>query len=168
MANIITSIRILCSLILLFCPTFSPAFYVLYILAGLTDMIDGAVARKLGTESEFGSKLDTATDFVFVAVCLIKMLPILNIPQWLYIWIGVIALIKVINAISGFIIQRKLAAVHSIMNKITGAMLFALPLTLSIIELKYSSIIVCVVATFSAIQEGHYIRTGKEKIAKGE
>ena len=71
-ANIITGIRIICSIAILFFPALSPAFYVLYIIAGISDMIDGAVARKTGTVSEFGSKLDTAADFVLVAVCLIN------------------------------------------------------------------------------------------------
>ena len=48
-ANLITGTRILCSIALLFCQTFSPPFFALYIIAGLTDMIDGTVARKAGT-----------------------------------------------------------------------------------------------------------------------
>ncbi len=44
MANFITGLRIVFSVVLLFCPVFSPAFYALYIAAGVTDMIDGAVA----------------------------------------------------------------------------------------------------------------------------
>ena len=58
MANSITAIRIACSIALLFCPAFSPAFYTLYIIAGVSDMIDGTVARKTGTVSEFGSGRD--------------------------------------------------------------------------------------------------------------
>ena len=83
MANLITGIRIVCSIVLLFCPVFSPAFYALYVTAGVSDMIDGAVARKTGTASEFGSKLDTAADFVFVVVCLIKLIPVIHAPTWL-------------------------------------------------------------------------------------
>jgi len=62
MANIITGIRILLSVALLFYPAFSPTFYALYIAAGFSDMIDGAVARKTGSVSEFGSRLDTIAD----------------------------------------------------------------------------------------------------------
>lgn len=121
-------------------------------------MIDGTVARKTNSVSELGSKLDTFADFVFVVVCLIKLIPIIDIPLWLYIWIGVIALIKVINVVLGFIIQKKLAAVHNVMNKFTGVLLFALPLTLSVIDFKYSAIFVCSVATFAALWEGYFIR----------
>ena len=163
-ANPITGTRILCSIALLFCPAFSASFIILYLIAGLTDMIDGAVARKTGTVSAFGAKLDTAADFVFVAVCLCKLLPSLAVPLWLWIWIVLIALIKMINIISGYVIQKRFVAMHTIMNKVTGILLFILPLTLPVVELKYSAPLVCALATFAAIQEGHYIRTGKEDL----
>lgn len=124
-------------------------------------MIDGAVARKTNTVSEFGSKLDTLADLVFVVVCMIKLLTVLNVPLFLWIWTGAIAVIKVVNVISGYSVHKKFVAMHTVMNKITGLMLFLLPLTLKFIELKYSGGVVCVVAAFASIQEGHYIRTGK-------
>ena len=161
MANIITGFRVLISIALLFCPVFSPVFYVLYLIAGLSDMIDGTIARRMNTVSEFGARFDTAADFVFVTVCLIKLLPVIIIPAWLYVWIVLIALIKIINIVSGYIVQKKLVAVHSVMSKVTGGLLFILPLTLSIVPLKYSAVPVCAVATFAAVQEGHFIRTGR-------
>ena len=161
-ANFITGTRILCCVALLFCQAFSLSFFGLYLAAGLTDMIDGPVARKTGTVSELGAKLDTAADFVFVAVCLWKLLPSLAVPLWLWIWIVLIVLIKMINMISGYVIQKSFVAIHTIMNKVTGILLFILPLTLPIVELKYSAPLVCAAATFAAIQEGHFIRTGKE------
>ena len=161
-ANVITIFRIAASIVLLFCPVFSPVFYTLYIAAGLSDMLDGFVARKTDTVSKLGARLDTIADFVLVVVCLVKLLPVLRIPAWLYIWIGIIALIKVVNIISGFAVQKKLVAVHSVMNKVAGALLFLLPLTIPVLSLKYSAIVVCAVVTFAAIQEGHFIRTGRE------
>ena len=160
MANTITFFRISVSIVLLFCPVFSPAFYVFYIAAGLSDMLDGFVARKTDTVSKLGARLDTIADFVFVVVCLIKLLPILSIPAWLYVWIGIIALIKAVNIVSGFAVQKRFAAVHSVMNKVTGALLFLLPLTIPAVPLKYSAVIVCTVATLAAILEGHMISTG--------
>ncbi len=160
MANTITSIRVVCSIALLFFPVFSPAFYVLYLITGFTDMVDGTIARKTNTVSKVGSKLDTVADFVFVVICLIKLIPIMDVPTWIYVWAVIIALIKVINVVSGYVVQKKFAAVHTVMNKVAGALLFILPLTLSIIELKYSAMVVCAIATFAAIQEGHYVRTG--------
>ena len=162
MANTITFFRIAVSIALLFCPAFSPPFYVFYIAAGLSDMLDGFVARKTDTVSKFGARLDTIADFVLVVACLIKLLPILIIPAWLYGWIGMIALIKAVNIVSGFAVQKGFAAVHSVMNKATGVLLFLLPLAIPVLPLKYSAIVVCSAATFAAIQEGHFIRTGRE------
>ena len=163
MANIITGFRVLISIELLFYPVFSPVFYVLYLIAGLSDMIDGTIARRINTVSEFGARFDTAADFVFVVVCLIKLLPVISMPVWLWVWIVMIALIKTVNIISGYIVQRKLAVVHSVMNKVTGVMIFILPLTFFIIPLTYSAIPICAVATFAAVQEGHFIRTGRDE-----
>ena len=163
MANTITCIRILCAIALLFCRPLSPLFYALYITAGITDMIDGPVARKTNTVSEFGSGLDTAADFILVTACLIKLLPELDIPVWMSICIAVIAMIKVINIVYGCVMKKRFTAVHTVMNRITGFLLFVLPLTLKKIDLKYSGAAACTVALFAAIQEGHFIRTGKEQ-----
>ena len=93
---------------------------------------------------------------------LVKLLPVMNIPSWLWIWILIITVIKITNIISGFVCNKRFTVEHTVMNKITGFLLFVLPLTLFFIELKYSAVVVCTIATFSAVQEGHYIRTGQE------
>ena len=130
MANIITEIRIVLSAALLFRPTLSPGFYALYIAAGFSDMIDGAVARRTGTASELGSRLDTIAD---------------------------IALIKLANIAAGYIRHKEFISVHSVINKVTGLLLFVFPLTLTFIELRYSAAVVCMVATAAAIQEGYMV-----------
>ena len=160
-ANIITGFRIVLSEALLFCTVFSPEFYILYLAAGITDMTDGTVARKTNTVSKFGERLDSAADMIFVLVCFIRLIPVLDIALWLYIWIAVIVLIRIVNIISGFVIQKRFVILHTIMNKLTGALLFILPLTLQFVDLSYSAAVVCCFATFSAVQEGHYIRARK-------
>ena len=123
-------------------------------------MIDGTVARKTGTVSVFGSKFDTAADFVLVVVCLIKLIPVVHVPVWLIVWIIVIAVIRAVNLISGYVMRKEIIVLHTVMNKVTGILLFLLPLTLTLIDLKYSGAVVSAAATFAAIQEGHLIRTG--------
>ena len=78
MANAVTFFRMAAGIVLLFCPVFSPAFYVFYIAAGLSDMLDGFAARRTNTVSELGARLDTMADLLFVVMCLIKLL-------WLFI-----------------------------------------------------------------------------------
>ena len=156
-ANILTGCRILGSVLLLFFPAFSVAFCITYIFCGLSDMIDGTVARKTKSNSEFGAIFDTVSDFVFVVVSLIKFLLLIHIPIWLWIWLVIIAIIKIGNIIYGYSTKKQFIPPHTVMNKITGLLLFLLPLTFSFVELKYSSVIVCLVATFSAIKEGTFI-----------
>ncbi len=163
MANLITILRILASVALLFCPALSPAFFAVYIFAGVTDMLDGFVARRTGTVSDLGAKLDTIADLALAAVCLCKLLPILDLSGWLYGWIALIALIKAVNIVSGYVVEKRFISLHTPMNKATGVLLFLLPLTLSCIELKYTAIPLCAVATFAAVQEGHFIRTGRRE-----
>ena len=154
MANFITAIRILCSVALLFCAALSPWFYVLYITAGVSDMVDGWVARKTNTVSEFGSKLDTVADILFVVACMVKLLPVLHLPVWIYVWVGFIACIKVFNIVYSYVVRKQFLTDHSILNKVTGALLFLLPLTLSVIDVKYNAAVVCTVATVAAVKEG--------------
>lgn len=84
-ANIITASRILFSVLLLFLPVLGAGFCATYLLCGVTDMIDGTIARKTGTSSEFGARLDTVADFVFLFASLAKFHPMIRISKWLWV-----------------------------------------------------------------------------------
>ena len=161
-ANIITGSRAIFSLPLLIIPLSSAWFYILYLLCGLIDMIDGAIARKTAAVSQFGARLDTVADFVFMFVCLIKILPIIPIPTWVLVWITIIAIIKIFNVALVLIRKKKLISIHSVLNKITGFALFFLPLILTIAPTAYSVATVCVLATIAAMQEVHIIVKGQD------
>lgn len=156
-ANILTFCRIFGSILLLFFPASSIGFYTTYLLCGFSDIIDGRVARITNSTSKFGSQLDTIADLVFVLVSFFKLLPIIYIPKSLWIWFVIIAIIKISNIILGYISKKQFIAMHTIMNKIAGLLLFIFPLTFSFIEVKCSAVVVCFIATFAAIQEGIYI-----------
>jgi len=157
MANTITVSRIILSIFLLFCTPFSPVFYALYLTAGLTDMIDGTVARKTDTVSEFGGKLDTIADIVFTVVCMIIILPLIEMPVWIYLWITGIALIKFANIFISFIRLKKFTSVHSVLNKITGVALFVFPLNFNLIDTTLFAAALCVIATVAAIHESNSV-----------
>ncbi|MBQ2924839.1 MAG: CDP-alcohol phosphatidyltransferase family protein [Anaerotignum sp.] len=159
-ANFITGCRILGSVFLLFFSVFSIPFYMLYLFCGITDMVDGTIARKTGSVSEFGAKLDSAADIIFVTVSLLKFLPVLDIPNWLWFWMVSILIIRISNLIVGFIFQKRFMALHTVMNKLAGLLLFILPLTLQFIELEYTAVIVCTVATIAALQDGYRMKKG--------
>ena len=154
-ANIITGSRIMGSIALLFFSFPSLPFHITYLLCGFSDMIDGAIARKTTAVSSFGSKLDTVADIVFMVVCAVKLLPMIYLPIWVWMWIAVIALIKVTNIVWGFVRKKQLVDYHAVLNKITGSLLFLLPFTLQFIEPMYSFAVVCMIATIAAIKEGY-------------
>ena len=157
--NAISALRFLGAVCLLFFGVESCAFWVIYFVCGLSDMADGYLARKLGCESQVGALLDSLADLVFVVCCCFKLIPVLAFPKWLWIWGGVIVATKIINQISALVMYKKCIFPHTIANKVTGVLLFVgVPLTV-FLESIVPMVIIAVVATFAAAQEGHYIRT---------
>ena len=155
--NILSALRIIGAFCLLFCSPTSAAFWVIYGFCGVSDMVDGYLARRLHAESKTGAVLDSVADICFVACCAIKLIPVLQIPSWLWIWAGVIVLIKLFNQLSALTVHKRLCFPHTKANKLTGLLLFlSVPLTFwSVIPIA----IVAGVATIAAVQEGHVIRT---------
>ena len=160
-ANYISISRIIMSIALFIPKTFSIPFYIIYIYCGLTDIIDGFIARKYKITSQFGAKLDSIADIIFVFVSLLKIITVIEISIEIYIWIIIIVLIKVFNIILGYIQYKKLTLLHTIANKFTGLILFVIPLIIGVIDIRILEILICSIATFSAIQERYYIKIGK-------
>ena len=158
--NMITLSRIPMAVALPFVQSSPAVFWTLYLLCGLSDVLDGAVARSTGTVSRLGERLDTIADIIFVAVWMLLFIPAVNVGNWLWIWTGVIALIKVVNVISGLAMKKGFVAKHTPANKATGILLFLLPMIVlwEVIKVPYI-ILVSLLATFAAVQEGHLIRT---------
>ena len=162
--NIITLLRIAGSLSLLLCDVTGVVFWIIYGLCGISDIVDGWLARKLKCVTKKGALLDSIADICFVACCVWKLLPIFELPQWLWLWVGVIVAIKVVNQISALVIYGRCCFPHTLANKATGFLLFiAVPMTFwSIVPIA----IVASVATFAAIQEGHFIRRNAQQKSK--
>ena len=156
--NIITLLRIAGSLSLLLCDVTGVVFWIIYGLCGISDIVDGWLARKLKCVTKTGALLDSIADICFVACCAWKLLPILELTQWLWLWAGVIVVIKIVNQLSALVMCGRCYFPHTTANKATGFLLFiAVPMTFwSVIPLA----IVGTVATFAAIHE-HYIITNK-------
>ena len=155
--NVISVLRIAGSISLLFCNVEGWPFWTLYVLCGLSDLLDGWLARKLNAESKTGAVLDSVADILFVVCCAARLLQVVEIPVWLWIWAGVIVFIKTVNQISALIVCKRFCFPHTWANKLTGILLFlAAPSVFwSVIPIS----IVAAIATFAAAQEGHFIRT---------
>ena len=157
--NAITILRFFGAGCLLLCNPAAAAFWAIYGLCGISDMLDGYLARKLHAESKTGAVLDSVADICFVACCAIRLIPVVQIPTWLWIWAGVIVAIKIVNQVSVLIVCKRFCFPHTKANKLTGLLLFiAVPMVFwSIVPIAF----VAGVATFAAVQEGHFIRTGR-------
>ena len=157
--NIITALRIPWAICLLFIYPASVAFWAIYGVCGISDMLDGYLARRLHAESKTGAVLDSVADICFVACCAIRLIPVVHIPTWLWIWAGVIVAIKIINQVSSLIVCKRFCFLHTTANKLSGLLLFLTVPTVfwSIVPIA----VVAGIATFAAIQEGHFIRSKK-------
>ena len=157
--NILSASRIALCLPLLLADAMTVPFWVLYVIAGMTDMLDGFLARRWDVESKFGARLDSLADFVFVLAVGYKLFPWLKLPAALWMMIGFIALMKVSNAISSYVIIHKIAFLHTKANKLTGFLLFIGMMTIGqSYFIPVAWVIACTVL-FAAIQEGHLIRS---------
>ena len=150
--NNITLLRIVGSLGLLVCDVTGVVYWIIYALCGISDIVDGWLARKLKCVTKTGALLDSVADICFVACGAWKLMPILELPQWLWLWAGVIVAIKVVNQIFALVMYGCFQFPHTTANKWAGFLLFiAVPMTFwSIIPIT----IVASVATFAAIHEG--------------
>ena len=120
-------------------------------------MVDGTLARRLHAESKTGAALDSVADIILVVCCAARLVPVVEIPVWLWIWAGVIVFFKMVNQVSALVVCKRVCFVHTWANKLTGLLLFLMVPTVfwSVIPIA----IVAATATFAAAQEGHFIRT---------
>ena len=153
--NILTLLRMAGATALLWCDVHGTAFWAVYLLCGISDMADGALARKLGAATRTGALLDSIADLVFVACCCVTLLPVLSLPAWLWAWGAVIVAVKAANQAYALARYRKCVFAHTTANKATGLLLFlVLPFSLgSPIPLAVAA----AVATFAAVDEGAFL-----------
>ena len=153
LANMITASRIAFALAMLLSPPFSAAFWVFYLCGGLSDVLDGPIARKLNQQSDAGARLDSIADLVFAAALAIVVIRDIHIPMWLWLCALFIALLRGVSYGVGFFKYRAFASLHTYLNKAAGAAIFALPLLYALLGLAASASIVCLVALASAVEE---------------
>lgn len=153
LANYITLSRIILSIFILFTEPLSPIFFAIFIICGITDILDGYIARTYGLSSDLGSKLDSFADISFFLFFLMTISPILTHNHIIFLWIISISLIKIITIIIGFIKYGTLSLIHTYLNKITGLCLIILPFLLLLTSTNIILIILCLIASLASIEE---------------
>ena len=155
MADTVTAMRIGVSAFLFFLSLETIWFLVIYTFAGLTDVLDGWLARRTRRASEFGARLDSIADLLFCGVLLIRLFPLLYqiLPGeiW-YVVFGIIA-VRFASYTTAAVKYHRFASLHTWMNKLTGAAVFLLPYVLfSIFGVAYSWA-VCILAFAASVEE---------------
>lgn len=151
--NLITMIRIIGSLILLITEPLSITFFGIYIVCGLSDVLDGYIARKTRTSSQIGATLDSIADTIFIGIYLFILIPLFQITWWMYLWLGGIVLVRFVSLIIGFIKYHNLTFLHTYANKATGLMLFFFIFIFRILGINIAACLVFILASISAIEE---------------
>lgn len=160
--NIISVSRILLSIIMYFVEAYSILFWLLYSACGVSDIIDGYIARKTNCESRLGSILDSVADIVFISAAIMVFVSAISIPTGILLWIILIAFIKITSLLIGYFKYRAFVSFHTYLNKATGLILFCFPYLYNVINTNLAAILVCTVASISATEEFAIVITSKE------
>ncbi len=151
--NLITGIRIALSCCLLLIAPEGNVFVIVYILCGMTDVLDGYFARKWEVTSRFGALFDSIADVIFVVVILIIFIPVIEWQSWMLGILGLIVVIRCASVLVGMIRFHEIAFIHTYGNKAAGLALFCFPFLYQVISLPVVVGIVCGVACVSALEE---------------
>ena len=154
-ADIITLFRIAGTILLAFLRLFSAGFFCIYVITGLTDVLDGWIARRTKTASDFGARLDSVADFLFFSVVLFRIFPVLwnTLPSDIWYEVVIIVIVRILAYLVAAVKYRQVASLHTYLNKLTGGAVFILPFLLAT---SYSAVycrITCVLAIAAALEE---------------
>ena len=58
------------------------AALLIFLLAGITDFVDGEIARRYGAVTNFGKLMDPLVDKIMMAAAFISLVPLGGIPAW--------------------------------------------------------------------------------------
>ncbi len=153
--NLITLLRLLGTICILFIVPLKPLYFAVYTATGVTDLLDGFIARKLNLTSTFGARLDSIADLCFYTISIIKLLPILVdiLPGYVWIAISVILIARTASYIIAAIKFHRFASHHTWLNKITGVFVFAVPYFLATQYALPFCISVCIVGVLSTSED---------------
>lgn len=164
--NLLTTLRLLSAAALIFVEPLSATFLVIYTLAGVSDALDGFIARAAGCTSALGAKLDSLADLSFYAVMLLKVFPVMTmlLPSWIWYYVGAVLLVRLVSYSVAAIKFRRFASIHTYLNKTTGLFMFLTPYIISTELFTGFSVFLCSVAALASLEELTVHATNREYI----
>ena len=160
--NILSFIRLMAIIPLVLLTPFELPFMIIYVIAGLTDMLDGPLARKLNVTSQFGAALDGGADFLLVLVVLFRVLPLIRLSSFVMGWIFVAIIMKFSSSIIGYMRHKQLIFLHTYANKFLIFALFLFPLFYAFMEADTVFIGILIIAMFAFGEDLYINATSKE------
>ena len=157
--NLLTLSRIPAGAALLLTAPFSPWFFALYLYCGLSDALDGWLARRTQSASATGAKLDSLADLVFAAAEISLCVRALPLAPWMLYGALAVALLRLVTLVIGFLKYRAFPLLHTYANKAAGALLFLLPFLYLLFGMRAAALLTCAVAGLSAFEEGYLTLT---------
>ncbi len=153
--NCITMFRIIGACGLIFTEAFSKSFFILYTFCGISDVVDGWVARFTKKTTELGAKMDSIADLLFYSVMIIKIFPELcaTLPVWIWCVVWGAVLLRVVTYVMVAIRYKRLASLHTYMNKMNGLAAFGIPYFLKTVFAVPYCAVGCIIAGIAAVEE---------------
>ncbi len=153
--NLITSLRIVGTISLWFVKPFGVSFFVIYTLSGLSDGIDGTIARAMGATSEFGAKLDSISDILYYLTMSIMVFSVLwpLLPIWLWCCALAVVSVRICSYTLAAVKFHRFATLHTYMNKLTGFVFFVLPYSIAFHCQYELCLVLFVVSSISTVEE---------------
>ena len=154
-ADFFTYLRMVCAVVLLFLTPLSPVFLAVYALSGISDGLDGFLARKLNQATPWGARLDSVADLLLYTTVLVRLIPVLaeNLPIWFWYIIGFAVLLRLAAYLLSAIKFHRFASEHTLLNKISSILIFPVPFLLPTGFFVWYAGPVCLVAVLAAAQE---------------
>lgn len=153
--NCITAVRIIGAFVMMFTTIFTKEFYIIYTLCGITDVLDGFVARMTKKTTEFGAKLDSVADLLFYGTMLVKLLPemLKAMPNAMPVMIASLLMLRICSYLIAAFRYKKFASLHTYMNKASGFFCFIMPYMINFIPQNVVYSIVYGVALAAGLEE---------------
>ena len=153
--DLFTFFRMICAVVLPFLTPLSPVFLTVYALSGVSDMLDGFLARKLGQASRWGAKLDSAADLLLYTIALSLLIPIMRdtLPGWIWWFVGVALVLRLACYFCSAVKVHRFASEHTLLNKLTSILIFPAPFLMKLDLFVWYAVLVCLVSCCAAIHE---------------
>ena len=113
----------------------------LFVIAGITDYVDGEIARRYGFITDFGKLMDPLVDKIMIAAAFISLVPLNAIPAWAATIVVardfLITGLRLMAATKGLVLPAERLGKHKTSWQIVTVVFFLL--LLAVQELHYAS-----------------------------